>query len=169
MNQKEAQEKFIPLIESEGAIYEKFSQILARPALKDEVIETITGDGKETKNTAKEGDYVVCNASTKAKELYILPANKLSSRYKLINSRSESDAAWSCYQATGQCKAVTYEGESMSFVASWGEDMVLKPGDKICTPHPPFDTPEVYRIAAAEFEQTYRMQPTLGDIESRES
>jgi hypothetical protein len=41
----------------------------------------------------------------------------------------------------------------MSFVASWGEEMVIKKGDMLATTIP--EMSEVYRIAAKEFNATY--------------
>jgi hypothetical protein len=59
---------------------------------------------------------------------------------------------------TGRCHAAEFFPSALGlespfyFVAAWGEDMVLKDGDMIVT----IDDKEVYRIARAEFEETYR-------------
>jgi hypothetical protein len=145
MSQEEAIAKFMPEIESSGTDFEKFTKIKARPAQPGEVVETITADGKETMNTAKEGDFVVSNLGGSGEE-YILGGDKLAKRYREIGN--------GIYQATGECRGVTYNGPETSFQASWGQPMVLKPGDMIVTPLPQMG--EVYRIARQEFESTYK-------------
>jgi hypothetical protein len=145
MSQEEAIAKFMPEIESSGTDFEKFTKIKARPAQPGEVVETITADGKETMNTAKEGDFVVSNLGGSGEE-YILGGDKLAKRYREIGN--------GIYQATGECRGVTYNGPETSFQASWGQPMVLKPGDMIVTPLP--QKGEVYRIARQEFESTYK-------------
>jgi len=57
------------------------------------------------------------------------------------------------YQAKGIAVAVEYGGPEIQFTASWGEPMVLKPGDMVVSPMP--DLNEVYRIARKEFFETY--------------
>jgi hypothetical protein len=145
MSQEEAIAKFMPEIESNGTDFEKFTKIKARPAQPGEVIETVTADGKETMNTAKEGDFVVSNLGGSGEE-YILGGDKLAKRYREIGN--------GIYQATGECRGVTYNGPETAFEASWGQPMVLKPGDMIVTPLP--QKGEVYRIARQEFESTYK-------------
>ena len=145
MSQEEAIANFMPEIESNGTDFEKFTKIKARPAQPGEVIETITADGKETMNTANEGDFVVSNLGGSGEE-YILGGDKLAKRYREIGN--------GIYQATGECRGVTYNGPETSFQASWGQPMVLKPGDMIVTPLP--QKGEVYRIARQEFESTYK-------------
>jgi hypothetical protein len=145
MSQEEAIAKFMPEIESNGTDFEKFTQIKARPARPGEMIETITADGKETMNQAQEGDFVVSNLGGSGEE-YILSGDKLAKRYKEVGN--------GIYQATGECRGITYSGPETSFQASWGQPMVLKTGDMIVTPLPQMG--EVYRIARQEFESTYR-------------
>ena len=147
ITQSEAMDKFLPLIKKSGQKYVKFTKVRARPAKVGEMIETITSDGKETQNKAKEGDYVVTNLGGSGEE-YILSGQKLRDRYDEIGD--------SIFQAKGSCMALQYNGEPTEFIASWGEPMVLKPGDLICTPLPSMD--EVYRIALAEFLNTYRIE-----------
>ena len=153
MSQQEAVEKFMPMIESEGDIFEKFTQIEARPTNPGELIETITSDGKETQNIAKEGDFVVKNIGGSGEE-YILSGDKLAKRYKQISDN--------VYQAIGECMGIVYEGPEIQFMASWGEPMVLKPGDMVVTPLP--NKGEVYRIARKEFESTYRLKENSDNL-----
>ena len=100
---------------------------------------------KETMNQAQQGDFVVSNLGGSGEE-YILSGDKLAKRYKEVGN--------GIYQATGECRGVEYSGPETSFEASWGQAMVLKPGDMIVTPLP--QKGEVYRIARQEFESTYR-------------
>jgi hypothetical protein len=145
ISQEEAIAKFMPEIESNGTDFEKFTQIKARIARPGEMIETITADGKETMNQAQQGDFVVSNLGGSGEE-YILSGDKLAKRYKEVGD--------GIYQATGECRGVVYSGPETSFQASWGQPMVLKPGDMIVTPLP--QKGEVYRIARQEFESTYK-------------
>jgi hypothetical protein len=152
MSQADAVARFSPMIEEKGRDYAKFTRVEARPEKVGEKIDTHTGDGKETTNTAKEGDMVLCNIDTAAKEEYILSADKLAKRYKELGEGSRD--GWKLYQATGEFRGYEYHGEEMHFIATWGEEMVLKDGDMIGTPLPGKN--EVYRIAKAEFLSTYR-------------
>lgn len=153
LSQKEMIKKFLPLIEENGSVYEKFTEVDARIATPGEVIETFTSDGKETQNTAKEGDWVIRNR-TKAQEEYILSDEKLRKRYIV---RSLLVNGWYTFKAKGECQAIVFDGpEDTQFEAPWGEAMTLKKGDLLVTPLP--DKNEVYRIAAKEFNETYRLK-----------
>jgi len=153
MSQAQAQDKFLPTIINQGKVYHKKTEILARPAQAGEVVVTVTSDGKETQNTAKDGDYVVKNL-TGAGEEYILTASKLAGRYQY---RGEEGKGWCRYKATGSVTALEYVPSDFDlpdvteFEASWGEMMKLKAGDMLATP----DGKEVYRIARQEFNETY--------------
>lgn len=150
MTQKEAIEAFLPRIEADGVVYEKFTQVDARPATPGEVIVTHTSDGKETQNTAVAGDYVIRN-HTEAREEYIIPTAKFQVRYERLGAAGDG---WDLYKAKGRCQGIAYAGPDTEFVASWGESMRLRNGDMICTPLP--QKGEVYRIALKEFGETYR-------------
>ena len=149
--QEQAIARYLPLIEAQGIVYEKFTMVSARPAVEGEVIVTVTSAGKETQNTAQAGDFVIRNR-TKAAEEYILPAKKFHARYEMEGDLTVM--GWGSYRATGECQAIKYGGPNTEFVASWGEPMQLHTGDMICTPLP--QKGEVYRIAAQEFSETYR-------------
>ncbi len=150
MTQDEAVAKFMPAIQQDGKVYHKLTCVDARLAVVGERINTITGDGLETTNVAKEGDCVLRNLTT-AGELYILSSEKLAARYALLGPAPE--VGWQRYKATGSVKAIRYDGEDTSFIATWGENMVLKRGDMIVSTLP--KASGVYRIAAKEFSETY--------------
>lgn len=153
LSQREMLKKFLPLIEKDGQVYEKFTEVDARPAVPGEVIETFTSDGKETQNTAKKGEWIIRNR-TEAKEEYILSDEKLRKRYIV---RSLLVNGWYTFKAKGECQAIVFDGpEDTQFEASWGEAMTLKKEDLLVAPLP--DKNEIYRIAAKEFTETYRLK-----------
>lgn len=155
MTQQEALTTYMPLIEA-GKVYEKYTIVEARPAVVGEMIVTVTQAGQETKNTAKAGDFVVKNKTIAAEE-YILPAEKFTARY-IDRGVSPFTSGWRICQAIGQVKAAVYTGADTEFTAPWDEGMQLHTGDMICTPLP--QKGEVYRIAAQEFSETYRLKTT---------
>lgn len=143
----------------DATVYEKFKNILVRKALASETVITYTNDGMETKNTAKEREYVVKNLTT-AGEQYILSAEKLLKRYKFVKKHDE---IWSIYKPTGKIRAIMVDeilhkrlnvpSAPFYIITSWGEKMVVKQGDYLVTP-PALS--EVYRIASKEFFETYK-------------
>lgn len=153
LTQQEAIATYMPLIEEEGSVYEKFTEVEARLAVPGEIIVTVTTAGVETRNAAQPGDFVVRNL-TAAREEYILSAKKLAARYLPLGDASEP--GWQRFKATGEVRAFWYLGPNTEFTASWGEPMQLHTRDMLCTPLPQKD--EVYRIAAKEFVETYRLK-----------
>jgi len=149
MNQKDAYEFFIPLINFSGKIYKKVSPVYAYLAETGEYIETWTEDGLETTNYAKKGDYVVQNLNTDAKEKYIVTPEVFHERYQKIHNCDKGFMM----SPKGKVKCCIFHGPEMEFIAVWGRIMVIKPGDMIVTPLPKCN--EVYRIARKEFLQTY--------------
>lgn len=147
--QEQAKTLFLPFIEYSGEIYKKKGTIIARKAKVGEKIETITSDGKETENIAKENDWIITN-NTKAKEQYILSDEKINSRYEKLKELEDGNIL---FKAKGKIKAAKYTGTNTMFEASWGQNMTLNKGDMICTPLP--NKNEVYRIGKEEFEHTY--------------
>ena len=163
LTQKEAKDLFLPRIAIDGSLFEKFQKVWVRPAIVGEKVITITSDGKETENTAKEGDYVIM-AKTEAEEQYIISGDKLAKRYKkgTVSLRA-GGPKWEEYVPIGTVRAIEFHPSSLGFtvtpdnplvfIAPWNEETVLKKGDMVCTT----DGSEVYRIARKEFEQTYRI------------
>lgn len=147
LSQVEMINKYASNIMTEGKLYKKYKQVMARLGVVGEEIITITDSGVETKNTVKEaGDMVVQN-STLASEQYIISAKKFADRYE----GPEAVAEWQVYMPKGKVNAIIYDGEDMEFMASWGEAMTLKKGDMLCST----DGSEVYRIGLSEFQATY--------------
>ncbi len=147
-----------PLLEREGCVFQKNTNVFARPAQPGEVIETKTGDGLETTNAAGEEEYIVRN-QTEAGEEYIVPADKFKQRYAYLQA---ADNGWAEYRSLGQIVAVELTPERLAelhlsgefeFTAPWDDPMTAKAGDFMGGP----DTlKEVYRIARKEFFETYK-------------
>ncbi len=143
--------------------YKKVGNVWIRDAVPGEVITTTTGDGKETTNTAKEGEKVVKNIEAGGEE-YIISADKVSNRYDKVKDTAPDP--WTVYKAKGFVNAFRINPEDFGFQdtfyfeAPWGESMKCNKGDYIATTWDP-DTKEqskvteVYRIAAKEFKKTY--------------
>jgi hypothetical protein len=157
LSQAELMALLVPQLRAKGQTYRKIKRVLARPALDGEPIATITSDGLETTNTAKQGDVIVQN-TTEAGECYILPHHKFETRYHFLEEQPDG---WSLYEATGTITAVELTAELLQtlqlpdvfqFTARWGESMKAEKGDYLATPP---DYSEVYRIARKEFFETY--------------
>ncbi len=147
-----------PIMEAEGKVFLKHKTIFARQAHGGERIETITTDGLETYNEAKPGDYIVTNR-TEAGERYIISKTKFEQRYQATGQRS---ALGNEYRSTSQIKAVKITKTLLKklglsspfyFETTWGEPMVAKMHDYLVMPIAA--APQVYRIAAKEFSETY--------------
>ena len=129
--------------------YRKKQTVAMRPALPDEVVETVIDGERETVNTAKTGDYVVRGAKG---EHYIISPETQAERYDAPIGSPQPDG-YRHYAAKGTIHAFCYEGEPFTFVASWGEDMIVNPGDYIGTPA--LGSGEFYRIEKTAFAETY--------------
>lgn len=149
----------LPLIRSANQRYEKYQQIEARPAVTGETVITNTADGKETTNSAEAGAMVVRNL-TAVRECYIVPGDKFSARYELIDA---VDEGWSRYKPLGEILAIEISkslaerlevGAEFQVMAPWGSPQRARLKDMFVSPLP--DLAEVYRISHQEFEETYR-------------
>lgn len=151
--------RILPLIRSEGRPYVKFRHVHARPAAAGERIVTVTSDGRETVNTAEQGDYVVRNA-TQVEEQYIVSKETFAERYEYAE---KVDDTWSRYRPTGEVLALEiddrvlaaiWKNSEFHIMAPWEEPQKVRRGDYFVSTVP--DLAEVYRIARHEFEQTYQ-------------
>ncbi|MCC7244529.1 MAG: hypothetical protein IT269_02525 [Saprospiraceae bacterium] len=149
--------KIRPLLETHGSLFQKKQRILAKRASGGERVETHTSDGLETVNMAQHGDYIVEN-QTKAREIYVLPEDKFTARYRLIGPAGNG---FHEYEPTGKIVAIELNSALLSalslpdtfrFMAPWKSDMVAKKGDFLVSPT---EFSEVYRIARNEFFETY--------------
>ena len=111
---------------------------------KVQKIVTVTPDGIETTNTATVGDIIMCG---RAGELYVIKAEKFNKFYDggLGNTVIPNQNPRPVAQYNGK--------DEVSFVAGWGEQMILKPGDFLVAD----GSGSYYRIAAIEFKKTYNL------------
>ena len=149
----------LPEIKTKGQRYKKFQQILARPVIEGEEIESITSSGYETGQVGRQGAYVVKNL-TSAKEEYIVEAKKFHERYCLL---CQEDEKWSRYESLGEVWAIEVCNDLLSMLnlnspfhimASWESEQYVEYMDFLVTP-PTYD--EIYRIGRQEFFQTYKL------------
>lgn len=98
-------------------------------------------DGKlETTNTAKVGDWILTGVKG---EKYVLSEKKVLEKYKIIDATTiEANPS--------KIKAKKFSGKKMEFKASWGELMVLEPGDFLVS-----NDDEFYRIEKNAFRDLY--------------
>jgi len=108
-------------------------------------VTTVLPDGKETQNVAAKDDIIMCGPS---REKYVVKSAKFPKLY-------EGKIGGKVYPEQGDRMVARYTGKAtITFRASWGEDMVLKQGDYVVR-----ETSGYYPIAKAEFEKTYNTVP----------
>ncbi len=152
--------KVRPHLEREGRLYQKKGRVFARPARLGESVDTITSDGLETINVASSDAMMLVQNQTAAGERYLVPAEPFARRYRYLRAVSDG---WAEYESVGRIRAVELTSELLEqlelpaefeFTAPWGSPMVARQGDFLAGPEP---LSEVYRIARAEFEETYAL------------
>lgn len=108
-------------------------------------VETITADGKETENIANPNDIIVSGPS---KEKYVLAKEKFDTFYLPV----ENGPPGTVIPDQKIRKVAQYEGQqSVTFVAPWGEETVLNPGDYLVKS----GNNDFYRIGKVEYDLTY--------------
>ena len=109
---------------------------------KEQPVITYTSDGKETQNVASQGDIIMSGPS---RENYVVKAAKFPKLY-------QGQVGQTVVPEQSPRMVAVYTGkEPISFVAPWGESMVLKPNDYLVKD----GDQGYYRIAKVEYEQTY--------------
>jgi len=137
--------EYMSLLNQKGSTYRKKVNIFARISTGGEFIETFTTDGKETQRTTVKGDIVVKNPGG---EIYVIEPEQLKRRYISLDTY---DGEWCEYKPIGIIWAMEWQEDTIHFMASWNELMVIKHGDMLASN----DGKTLYRIARTEFEQTY--------------
>lgn len=127
--------------------YAKTGTVRARLALEGEKIDTILDGKLETTNTAKPFDVVVIGPKN---EEYLVPQNTFIPRYKGPALTHELQS----YEAQGIVFAIPWDQDPLTFVAPWGEEMIIEPGDYLASTTRDGDAP--YRIEREAFSLTYR-------------
>jgi hypothetical protein len=112
-------------------------------AEKAQRVITITADGKETEKNANPGDIIMSGPS---RENYVISQEKFDEMYEHISDDTVIP------KQTPRMVAAYNGTDTVKFKAPWGEDMILKPGDYLVKET---DGKGYYRIAAAEYMQTY--------------
>lgn len=160
VSQEALVERLLPLIRDKGRHYRKFQRVHARPAVAGEVVVSVTSGGKETTNTATDGDMVVRNL-TQAQEEYLVDQESFP---KLYIRRESVDGPWNVCDPIGEIRAIEIShdlrdmmrvGKKFFIMAPWGTEQVAMEGDFFVAPLP--ELSEVYRIGRSEFEQTYEL------------
>ena len=111
---------------------------------------TYTSDGKETENDGNIGDFVMIGPS---KEKYVLKQEKFPKLYQgkvgevIIPEQNPRYVA----KITKELLDKFNLGTTIKFIASWGEEMILKEGDYLVK----VGDKDYYRIAKLEYEKTY--------------
>lgn len=103
---------------------------------------TTTSDGKETHNIAEPDDIILSGPS---KEKYVIKPAKFSKLYvgKIGHPIHPEQSPRNVAVYTGQTQ--------ITFIAPWGEPMLLKPGDYLVKEA----EGKYYRVAKKEYEITY--------------
>ena len=110
---------------------------------------TMTADGQETKNKADPGDVIMSGPSG---ENYVVKGAKFPKLY-------QGDIGQVVIPEQGPRQVAVYSGHSaIKFIAPWGEEMVLKPGDYLVKD----GDDGYYRIAKKEYEETYNQPGHTG-------
>ena len=110
-------------------------------AATEEEVVTVTASGVETRNTATAGDVIMSGPSG---ERYVVKATKFGGLY-------DGEVGDTVIPNQSPRMVKQYDGESVVFVAPWGERMLLQHGDYVVS-----DGPDAfYRIAEREFGETY--------------
>ncbi|MDH3431029.1 MAG: hypothetical protein OEQ14_13580 [Gammaproteobacteria bacterium] len=152
--------RVLPAVRAEGGRYCKYQRVHARPAIKGEVVISVTEDGEETRNTAAAGDVVVRNL-TEAQEEYLVDAATFAARYRELK---KVDELWKLYDPIGEILAIEISqdvtsllgvAEEFYLMAPWGTRQKATVGDFFVAPLPELD--KIYRVAKSEFEQTYEL------------
>lgn len=158
LSQKELATICIPILISNGKKYKKNQGIWARKAIEFEEIISITNSGIETKNIAKNGDYVVTN-DTIVKEKYIVDNDIFHKTYEEHKCKKgyylKKTYIYALKFNLENFKAILdrieYIDNQYSIEAKWGKQ-VLNIGDYlVCDEF----MSEIYRIDKIEFFQTY--------------
>jgi hypothetical protein len=129
--------------------YRKKQTVAIRPAVPNEVVETVIDGERETVNTARAGDYVVRGAKG---EHYVISPETKAERYGGPIGGPQADG-FRDYKAKGDVYAFQYEGDTFTFVAPWGENMIVNPGDYIGATE--IGSDQIYRIEKSAFADSY--------------
>ena len=156
INQLASQMKFLPTTKLakqykfvKDGVPGKMPAMTYTVSSQEQPVVTITSDGKETQNVAAPNDVIMSGPS---RENYVVKAAKFPKLY-------QGTMGGPVIPEQGPRMVALYTGQqSVTFTAPWGESMVLKPGDYLVKD----GDAGYYRIAKAEYEQTYNQPGSNG-------
>ena len=156
-------------LKNDPTVYRKTSQMHAKLAGEDGILQTIIDGVLETEKPYEKGDFILHGTQG---ERYTMSALDFSMRYERDRPMVSEDAAlhaegFAAYLAKGKIwgreissEEVTVYFPSGQFIAAWGSPMVVEGGDFLAMPYPAGG--EIYRIKRSAFESTYALH-TLHD------
>jgi len=133
----------------------KIGYVAAIKATRRQAVET-RWNGKETKNTARAGDWIVINMSSDRKVLrdrdggvnrYVITAESFPSLYE---AAGDSGSFGDIYRAKGVVEAIPLPG-GFSIMAPWGERQIAPAGYLLC------NGADVYGNNQETFVATYQV------------
>jgi len=145
-----------------GQLYQKVTRMHAKEATEDGTLETVLQGKVESVKAHKAGDYILVGTEG---ERYSMSAEMFKSRYDVAAAMEAADASlqaqgFRCYTPTGRAWAQQVDQATVSacfpagkFIAPWGSEMMIAPGDWLATAAPSAD--EIYRIEKTAFANTY--------------
>ena len=128
--------------------YQKFGNVVAKQVTAGLKIDTVIDGEIETTNTSKDGDWLVTGPKG---EQYLIADDKFKKRYAFVSKTPRGDK----YKAVGNVFAVQFKGATFKFKAPWGEEMLCRNGDFICSTSMA-NVDDVYRIEKDAFAKTYK-------------
>ncbi len=131
--------------------YQKFAVVQARKAIIDEHIITVIDGIIETGNKVIEPSVIIKGLYD---EEYILSLPLFEKRYQILTLLADDYTTYQSYQAIGTCMAYQYQGDSLYFMAPWGNTMIVENGDYLATNK---DTIGIYRIEEVIFKKSYKL------------
>jgi len=135
----------------------KIGYVAARQAKDSEVVET-RWNGEETRNTARQGDWIVTSLSPRRHVLrdseghenrYVVTADRFPDLYEPAQGKAGS-AEQAIYRAKGVVSAIRLDG-GFDILAPWGERQTAPDGYLI------LNGAEVYGNNAETFAETYEV------------
>lgn len=139
LNQEEMAEFYKSLPQEERSFVKRQLELEFRIAERPERVVTSIDGEQETVNKAEEGDYIITGVKG---EKYILTPKKFNDRYIVAGNKARTKPV--------EITAKQYKGKSISFMASWGEEMILNYNDFLVR-----NVNEYYRIEKNAFREIY--------------
>ena len=139
LSQKEMADFYENLSQNEEDFIKRELELEYRIAEKPEKVVTSIDGEQETVNKAEEGDYIITGVKG---EKYILNPKKFNERYFIAGDKAKTKPV--------EITAKQYKGKNISFMASWGEGMILNYNDYLVR-----NGNEYYRIEKNAFREIY--------------